>query len=185
MTLGVTAISAGVLVYVLLLESALGAFSIKEFYPALGFDNEGPQLAILDSDYTRNLGSAVPGGEDGAWYDHLLETWQAYFDSSAYRSTYTRIDDGMLEANQLASSYDVLILPASLVLSDRQVEQVQTFMRRGGSVYASWKTGYDRPDGSIRGWGAIESLFGVAFVEEVDRYEGAYRSYQAVYPGTV
>ena len=54
MTLGVTAISAGVLVYVLLLESALGAFSIREFYPAMSANDRGPRIAVLESDFTRD-----------------------------------------------------------------------------------------------------------------------------------
>lgn len=183
MTLGVTAISAGVLVYVLLLESALGAFSIKEFYPAIGFDDDGPQIAMLDSEYTRALKSAIPGTETNEWYDNLLYTWQAYLDSSDYRFSYTRIDDSDLEEDQLHKTYDVLVLPASLVLSDLQVEQLRTFMAAGGSVYASWKTGFYRPDGSEREWDVVQSLFGVSVVKEVDRYQGAYRAYQAVYPG--
>ncbi len=185
MTLGVTAISAGVLVYVLLLESALGAFSIREFYPTQFNDGEEPRIAILESDYTRNLRGVVPGGREDGWYDDLILTWRSYLDSSAYRPLRTWISDEMLENDNLNERYNVLILPAALALSEAQVSQVRSFMEDGGSVFASWKTGYYHPGGAVRGWGIVQSLFGIEVVSEVDRYQGAYRAYQAIYPGYV
>ena len=185
MTLGVTAISAGVLVYVLLLESALGAFSIREFYPTSFNDGEAPRIAVLESEYTRTLRGVVPGGREEAWYGDLIENWRAYLDSSSYHPLTTWITDQILEEEDLNERYNVLLLPASLALSDSQVVRVRQFMEQGGSVFASWKTGYYRPDGSVRGWGVIESLFGVQVVDEVDRYQGAYNAYQAIYPGFV
>ena len=186
MTLGVTAISAGVLVYVLLLESALGAFSIKEFYPAISARDEGPRIAILDSDFTRNLGnvtSDVP--RDSMWYNYLLTSWKSYVDSSIYHISTDFIDDATLEEGDLYEKYNVLVLPAAHALSEKQIDQLFAFMEDGGSIYASWKTGYYRPNGNIRGWSVVETLFGVEHVEDVDRNEGTYRAYQAIYPGEV
>ena len=186
MTLGVTAISAGVLVYVLLLESALGAFSIREFYPVIPVRDEGPRIAILDSDYTRTLGEKSPEvPEDASWYNYLIESWETYVDSSAYGVVTDFINDDRLEAGNLYDSHDVLILPASHALSEAQINQILAFMEDGGSVFASWRTGYFRPDGTVRGWSVIETMFGVEHVGDVDRNEGTYRAYQAVYPGQV
>lgn len=186
MTLGVTAISAGVLVYVLLLESALGAFSIREFYPVIPVRDEGPRIAILDSDYTRTLGEKSPEvDEDAGWYNYLMASWETYVDSSAYGAMTDFIRDPRLEAGDLYETYDVLILPASHALSEAQINQVLAFMGDGGSVYASWKTGYYRPDGTVRGWSVVETMFGVVHVDDVDRNEGTYRAYQAVFPGEV
>ena len=186
MTLGVTAISAGVLVYVLLLESALGAFSIREFYPVISAKNEGPRIAILDSDFTRNLGSVSDEVDsDSSWYNFLIGSWKSYIDSTAYRLNTDFITDEELEAGELFKTHDMLVLPASHALSDTQINAMISFMEDGGSIYASWKTGYYQPDGAVRGWSVIETLFGVEFQAEVDRTEGTYRAFQAVYPGVV
>lgn len=186
MTLGVTAISAGVLVYVLLLESALGAFSIKEFYPAISARDDGPRIAVLDSDFTRDLSGVVPDvPEDDTWYNHLLTSWKTYVDSSVYRVSTDFIDDEVLEAGSLYERYNVLVLPASHALSETQIDQIFAFMEDGGSIYASWKTGYYRPNGDVRGWSVVETLFGVEHVQDVNRNEGTYRAYQAIYPGEV
>ena len=185
MTLGITAISAGMLIYVLLLESALGAFSIREFYPARSTEPQPRGIAVLDSDHTRRLRGIIPGGREDGWYDDLMSTWRTYLDSSGVRTENAWISDEVLEAGRLADSYDVLVLPAALALSDEQVRQIERFLEQGGSVYASWKTGYYRPNGSIRGWRVVESLFGISVVADVDRTEGVYRAYQAIYPGRV
>lgn len=185
MTLGVTAISAGVLVYVLLLESALGAFSIREFYPSANDGEDRPRIAILASDYTRKLNSRGVGEGQSSWYDNLLTTWDGYFLGSQYRSTYDWIDDRLLEEDRRLFKYDVLILPAATALSDLQLDRIEAFLEQGGGVYASWKTGFYKPNGSERGTEAISSLFDVEFTGVVDRYQGSYRSYQAIYPGDV
>ncbi|MEM8487326.1 MAG: hypothetical protein AAF564_17370 [Bacteroidota bacterium] len=186
MTLGVTAISAGVLVYVLLLESALGAFSIKEFYPVISAKDDGPRIAVLDSEYTRNLGAVADDvDEDATWYAYLMESWKVYIDSSAYRANTDFVTDETVEAGELFDTYDVLILPASHALSDTQIEHVTAFMVAGGSVYASWRTGYYHPDGRVRGWAMVEELFGLAHVSNVDRNEGTYRAFQTTFPGKV
>ena len=185
MTLGVTAISAGVLVYVLLLESALGAFSIREFYPSSNDDEDRPRIAILTSDYTRNL--SRNGIEDGepSWYDNLLTTWDSYLSGSEYRLLYDWIDDKVLEGDRRLFKFDVLVLPSATALSDLQVERIRAFMEQGGGVLASWKTGFHKPDGTERGGEVIKELFEVEFTGMVDRYQGSYRSYQAIYPGEV
>ena len=185
MTLGVTAISAGVLVYVLLLESALGAFSIREFYPSVIEDGDRPRIAILASDYTRNLRQSGFDGQNEGWYDHLLTNWDTYLGGSQYKDGYDWIDDKLLEEDRRLFRYDVLILPAALALSDQQIDRIKQFMEQGGGVFGSWRLGYFDRNGRERGWEAINELFSVEVTDEVSRYEGTYRSYQAIYPGTV
>ena len=185
MTLGVTAISAGVLVYVLLLESALGAFSIREFYPSNLEEDERLRIAVLASDYTRDL--AKVGLEEGesSWYDNLLANWDVYFSGGEYRDGYDWVDDRLLEEDRRLFKYDVLILPASLALSELQVTRIKQFLEQGGGVYASWQTGFFRADGSRRGSDFLEEVFKLEVTGLIDRYQGPYRSYQAIYPGEV
>ena len=183
MTLGVTAISAGVLVYVLLLESALGAFSIREFYPSVLDDEDRTRIALLASDYTRDYSNTDLEEGDLSWYDNLLTNWDTYFLGTEFRSGYDWVDDKMLEEDRRLFKYDVLILPSAIVLSDLQVERIHEFIEGGGGVYASWQTGFYRPDGSERGADALRALFDIEVTGVVDRYQGSYRSYQAIYPG--
>ncbi len=183
MTLGVTALSAGVLVYVLLLESALGTFSIKEFYPRTGEDREPPRIALLASDYTREIRQINPQDSTSRWLDNLLATWHEFLSSPDYDFPYSRISDADLEAGLSTDHFDVLILPAALAMSDREIDHVLGFMKAGGSVYASWMPGYYREDGSVRGWSFLEEAFGVAFVDYVDRYQGNYRAHESIHPG--
>lgn len=185
MTLGVTAISAGVLVYVLLLESALGAFSIREFYPVINTRNEGPRIAVLYSNNTLQLGNNNDGQGEALWYKHLMDSWKSYVDSSAFSFNTEFVDDVRIETGDLLADYDVVMLPAAHALSDVQVEEISTFLAEGGSVYASWKMGYYRPDGTVRGWDVVETLFGVEHVADVDRTEGTYRAFQRTFPGEV
>ena len=185
MTLGVTAISAGVLVYVLLLESALGAFSIREFYPTVLDEEDRPRIALLASDYTRNLSIVEQEEGEPNWYDNLLSNWDTYFSGSRYDNGYDWIDDRLLEEDRRLFKYDVLVLPAAIALSDLQLSRIKEFLEQGGGVYASWRIGYYEEDGSERPYDVVKDLFDVEVTGFVDRYQGTYRSYQAVYPGTV
>ena len=185
MTLGVTAISAGVLVYVLLLESALGAFSIREFYPVSSDEDERLRIAVLASDYTRDLVKNDIGAGQSSWYDNLLANWDTYFSGGEHKDGYDWVDDRLLEEDRRLFKYDVLVLPAALALSDLQVTRIKQFMEQGGGIYASWQTGFYRADGSSRGMVFVEEVFNVEVTGAVDRYQGPYRSYQAVYPGEV
>ncbi|MEZ4700618.1 MAG: hypothetical protein R2834_09845 [Rhodothermales bacterium] len=184
MTLGVTALSAGVLVYVLLLESALGTFSIKEFYPASDADREPPRIALLASEYSRTIRQINPEDSTARWLDNLLATWHEFLSSPDYDFPYSRISDRDLESGLSTEYFDVLILPAALAMSDREVDNVLAFMRNGGSVYASWMPGYYREDGSVRGWSFLQEAFGVEVVDFVDRYQGNYRAHESIHPGS-
>jgi hypothetical protein len=185
MTLGVTALSAGVLVYVLLLESALGTFSIREFYPDAERDREPPRIALLASGYSRSIRDINPEDSTGRWLDNLLATWHEFLSSPDYDFPYSRISDVDLEAGLSTEHFDVLLLPAALAMSDREVENVLAFMEDGGSVYASWMPGFFREDGSVRGWSFVEQAFGVEVLSFVDRYQGNYRAHESIHPGEV
>lgn len=184
LTLGLTALSAGLLVYILLLESALGAFSIREASPARIGAVEAPRVALLDSDYTRKLGadSALPDSNDAA-VDRTLLSWREYLINQDPVIGFRDIDDEDLESGELAE-FDVLILPSVRALSDLQIERIHTFMERGGSVFASWATGVYREDGSWRGWSFAEQTFGVDFEGFAGRDEFNFQVSTDTFPGT-
>ena len=182
-TLGVTMLAAGLLIYILLLESALGAFSIHEASPAAIGKQERPRVALLNSDYTRQAHLILnPNDQNGDWLDVTLRSWREFLLDKNRSISFSEITDEQVEVGDL-DAFDTLILPDVRAMSDRQIEAVKTFMERGGSVLATWTPGIYRPDGTWRGWRFIEEAFGVSFVDFVERGTGNYRVYQDTFPG--
>lgn len=58
--------------------------------------------------------------------------------------------------------YKVLILPNSACLSDKQVENIQAFVRRGGSIVAEFETGSYDEIGRIREVNLLLETFGIS-----------------------
>ncbi|NNF03005.1 MAG: hypothetical protein HKN17_00955, partial [Rhodothermales bacterium] len=183
LTLGLTSLAAGILVYILLLESALGTFSIREASPARIGLIDAPAVALLDSDYTRRLEAAegLPDSSD-AWMDRTLLSWREYLINQEPGIPFRDIDDRDLETGDL-SEYDVLVLPSVRALSDRQIERIRAFMDEGGSVLATWATGVYREDGSWRGWSFLEQTFGLDFEGFAGRDELNWQVSTDTFPG--
>jgi len=183
LTLGVTALAAGILVYILLLESALGAFSITEASPTqIGVDNR-PRVALLNSDYTRRAHRALNLRDTTTtWVDQTLLSWREFLIDKDRRIPFMDINDEDLEYGDL-DKFDVLILPSVRAMSDREIARIQEFMNNGGSVLASWTAGVYYEDGTWRGWDFIEDTFGVNFEGFVERGVGNYRIYADTFPG--
>lgn len=183
LTFGVTAVASAILVYLLLLESILGAFRIQDASPALISQDNRPRIALLNSDYTRDVHRIVSAGDTTtAWMDQTLLDWRKYLIDFKPRVSFTDISDAMLEAGGL-QGYDLLILPSARALSDVQIARIQDFMNQGGSVFATWQPGIYREDGSWRGWDFIEDTFGVEFQGFADRGSWNYRVYSDTFPG--
>lgn len=81
------------------------------------------------------------------------------------------ITDDMLETN--LGSYDVLILPGALCLSDRQIEVIQRYVRNGGGLISTGPTSLCTEDLESRGDYGLRGVFGMAYGErqggKVDR----------------
>jgi hypothetical protein len=183
LTLGVTAVASAIVVYLLLLESILGAFRIEDASPALIGQDNRPRVALLNSEYTRHVHRVVsPGDTSTAWVDQTLLDWRKYLIDFKPQVAFTDISDGVLETGRL-DNYDVLILPSARALSDLQIARIQDFMNGGGSVFATWQPGIYREDGSWRGWSFVEETFGVEFQGFVDRGSWNYRVYADTFPG--
>ncbi|GAB5520412.1 MAG: hypothetical protein RhofKO_26630 [Rhodothermales bacterium] len=183
LSLGVTAIAAGILIYILLLESVLGAFSIREANPFRLADQNVARVAILESDYTRNVIQQLNPSGNTALVDTAVTMWGRYLSDRAVDVDYERIDDRTLEDGDL-ENYDFIILASATALSDAQIGRIRQFMDRGGSVLATWTPGIYRPNGDWRGWGFMEDLFGVRFEGFVSRGRGGnYRVRRDTFPG--
>lgn len=183
LTLGVTSLAAGILVYILLLESALGAFRIQDASPAKIGEDLRPRIALLNSNYTRNAHRAVTYRDTStAWVDQTLLSWREFFIEADPNIPFEDISDQELEAGNL-DDFQVLVLPSTRALSDLQIRRIQEFMASGGSVLATWQPGIYREDGTWRGWGFMEDTFGVEFEGFVDRGNWNFRIYSDTFPG--
>ncbi len=185
-TLGLTSLAAGILVYILLLESALGAFSIRETSPARLFDSQrNPRVAILNSAYTiRAYQTLNPlDGRAAERVEASVESWRNFIMDPNLEIRHREISDADLEEGNLIDNYDVLILPSSIALSNLQINQIKDFMGEGGNVLATWTPGLYDQNGNWRGWSFIEDIFGVGFEGFVDRGAGNYRIYTDTFPG--
>jgi hypothetical protein len=122
--------------------------------------NERPlaRVALLYSQQTAwfySPGSGAPEMiEDPAlgWYQALIEA----------RIPFEMAHDGLLDAEHLAP-FKTLILPNIAALSDAQCEQLRQFVRRGGSLIATYHTSLFDEHGVRRPDFGLGDLFGVAY----------------------
>ncbi len=183
--LGTGLIAAALLTYIYLLEGVMGTFSIQQANPTRLVQttaNERPRVALLNSNYTRRA-YAVNNPQDttAAWVNRALNSWNDLLLGQDF-ALYAQIDDEQLERGDLAG-YDLLILPSSLALSDRQIEMVKEFMERGGSIWASWQPGIYDETGAWRGWTFAEDVFDVTYIGEVGRSNSNFQVYTDTFPG--
>ena len=119
---------------------------------------------------TRSLARVglVYSQQTAAWYggtqahqtveDPSLGVYQALIEA---RIPFEMVHDNLLAESQL-EQFKILVLPNIACLSNKQCEQLRAFVRRGGSLVATWETSlYDEQ-------GLRRSNFGLADVFEVD-----------------
>jgi len=183
--LGGASICGALLIYYLILQSAVGAFTIREAFPMQRAGDERVTVALLDSRYTRNAYRVNNPREDStvAWHVSVVESWRRFLSDPSRRLSYDILSDEQIERG-LLNRYRVLILPSSLGLSDLQVQRIGEFMDQGGSVWATWTPGIYREDGTWRGWSVIEELFGVRFTDYIGQTFGSdFQVYTDTFPG--
>ncbi len=86
------------------------------------------------------------------WYQALVEA----------RIPFEMVHDRLLDADRLAP-FKTLILPNIAALSDRQCDQLAEFVRRGGSLVATYETSLCDEWGAARSDFGLADLFGVSF----------------------
>lgn len=112
----------------------------------------GPEAA-------QKIGDPIDG-----WYQALVEA----------RIPFEMVHDRLLDEEHVAP-FRTLILPNVAVLSDGQCEQLRGFVRRGGSLVATFETSLYGESGQPRGNFGLADLFGVEFTGRVQR--GMQNSY--------
>ena len=91
--------------------------------------------------------------------DHTLGWYQALVEA---RIPFEMVHDQLLDAAH-ADRFKTLILPNIAALSDAQCEELRAYVRRGGSLVATYETSLYNERGEKRKDFGLADLFGVAF----------------------
>jgi len=150
--------------FYLILQGVYGIFTSDELIPNINtlhtfFTSQKQKVAILNSIYTKNL---LPEGS--TWLEDNLKTWEKFTNNFGYE--YEIISDDLIETNGL-SEFDLLILPGSKSLSDKEIIRIKKYLEQGGNVLATSGTASYSNDGKWRGWNFFSEVFGIRFAKEI------------------
>ncbi len=162
---GLIFLVGAVLTYFFILRGVYGSFDAKELVPDSNvvksvFGSTKPTIGILYSQYTENM---LPEGN--TWLNDNITTWKKFLDASGWK--YDLINDKTIELGQ-HYKYDLIVLPGSKSLSDKELIEIKKYIDKGGSVFATSGTASYSDDGKWRGWGFFSEVFGLNFTKEVD-----------------
>lgn len=158
--IGGTSIILLVMSIYLLLSNIYGRLEVREIITAVRNmdivpkDGEYP-VAILYSEYSDNL-----LGGDQHWYENNIRTWQKFAESSGLNLDI--ITDENLEKGEILD-YQLLILPTSKALSDKEIVHIKNYLEDGGNIFATNSTGTFDEIGNWRGWKFFNEVFGTKF----------------------
>ncbi|MGE5437400.1 MAG: polysaccharide deacetylase family protein [Syntrophothermus sp.] len=166
--LGLFFVLGAILTYIFVLKGVFGDFGLSSLMPNKNvvenlFKKSNAKVAILYSNYTKNM---LP--EESTWLEDNLSTWKKYLGNIKY--SYDLITDEGIEKGE-HFAYEILILPGSKSLSEREISQIKKFLDSGGSVFASSGTASYSNDGKWRGWEFFSEVYGLKFVKEIQSDE--------------
>lgn len=161
---GIIILLVAVLVYLYTLQGVFGRFDAKELIPKADvfksiFSGQKPTAAILYSQYTKNI---LPEGS--TWLSDNIHTWKKFLDNN--RISYEIISDASIETGKL-KNYNLLVLPGSKSLSDREISAIKKYLQTGGSIFATSGIASYSSDGKWRGWDFLNNVFGINFTGEI------------------
>lgn len=161
---GLIFLIGAVLTYFFILRGVYGSFNAKELVPDSHviksiFVPEKPTVAILYSQYTENM---LPEGSTSL--NDNIHTWEKFLDNAGVK--YDIITDKDIELRQFYK-YDLLVLPGSRSLSDKETSEIKKYIDIGGSIFATSGTASYSADGKWRGWSFFTEVFGLNFKKEI------------------
>ena len=161
---GFIIIVGGILTYFFVLRGVYGGFSIRELVPDAGAVKEAisgskAKIGILYSKYTENM---LPEGS--TWLNDNVATWKKFLDDANLK--YDIVSDSTIELGR-QYKYDLLILPGSKSLSDKEIMEIKKYVDKGGSIFATSGIASFSDNGNWRGWDFISEVFGLKFSKEI------------------
>jgi hypothetical protein len=126
--------------------------------------NETPlaRVAVLHSEQTATYHPGVAQGDRHS--DHVLGMYQALIES---RVPFEFAHEAFLTPERL-DRFKLLILADAAALSEAQCEAIRAYVRRGGSVLATFASSLFDETGTRRGDFGLADLFGVSFGGRID-----------------
>ena len=161
---GLVIVICAVFIYLYVLRGVYGRFSTSDFVPDASlfkkaFQGKKAKIGILYSQYTKNL---LPN--NGKWLDDNILTWEKYVNAIGFN--YEVITDSTIELGR-HYGYNLIVLPGTKSLSDKEIIQLKIYLNRGGSIYATGGTASYSEDGKWRGWDFFSEVFGIKFTKEI------------------
>ena len=161
---GFVILLGAILIYLYILQGVFGRFDAKELIPNTTavkdvFSSKKPVAAILYSRYTENI---LPQGS--TWLSDNINTWKKFLDNN--KINYDIISDASIETAAI-NGYQMLVLPGSKSLSDKEITGIKKFLQSGGSVFATSGIASYSDNGKWRGWDFLNNVFGVDFTGEI------------------
>ncbi len=162
---GLVFLVGAVLTYFFILQGVYGSFDAKELIPDTNvikgiLNSNEPTVGVLYSQYTENM---LPEGNTSL--NDNITTWERFLDNS--KSKYDIITDKTIELGQIAK-YNLLVLPSSRSLSDKEISEIKKYIDGGGSIFATSGTASYSDDGKWRGWNFFTEVFGLNFKKEIN-----------------
>ncbi len=161
---GIIVVLMALLVYLFVLKSVYGRYSAADMVPDFGviknfvFGTDA-KIGILHSVYTKNM---MPEGNN--WLDNNVASWKKFINNLDLK--YDVISDQIIE-NNLHKKYDLIILPGSKSLSDKEIINIKKFLIDGGSIFATSGTASYSDAGKWRGWDFFSEVFGIKHSKEI------------------
>lgn len=161
---GIVLAISSVLVFLLVIQGVYGDFKLMEIAPTpeniMRPASSDIKVGVLYSKYTENM--LVPEGN--TWLNDNVSTWETFLKSS--RISYTLISDQTIELGK-HYDYDIIVLPGSKALSDKENSEIKKYLDRGGSVFATGGTSTFDNSGKWRGWDFFTEVYGLKFSKEI------------------
>ena len=120
------------------------------------------RVALLQSEQTDAFHPGIAEGDRHA--DHMLGMYQALVEA---RIPFDLVHEALLTPERI-DQYQVLVLADAAALSVAQCEAIRRYVRRGGSIVATFATSLFDEEGQRRPDFGLADLFGVSFAGRVD-----------------
>ena len=130
--------------------------------PYLRNERSLARVALLHSEQTDAFHAGIAEGDRHA--DHMLGMYQALVES---RVPFDLVHEALLTPDRL-DQYKVLVLADSAALSTAQCDAIRRYVRRGGSLVATFASSLYDEDGVRRTDFGLADLFGVSFAGRVE-----------------
>ncbi|MBZ0199442.1 MAG: polysaccharide deacetylase family protein [Ignavibacteriaceae bacterium] len=166
--LGLLFVAGAVLIYFYILRGVYGRVGADELLPDSkvvrnAVYGETAKIGILYSQYTENM--LEPGS---TWLNDNITSWRQFLGTA--KLNYDIITDSTIELGQ-HFNYNLLIMPGSRSLSDREMIQLKKYIDQGGSLFATSGTGSYSDDGKWRGWEFFKEVYGLRFSKEISNID--------------